>query len=214
MHDKMLDRALSSMAQKQSRNPDELVVVLDQCWEGTKERVESWANTNAATGDEWFGDVKIVDHTIKQGLAVAKNFGLEHVTGDYVTYCDADDEWLGCKLELQERFLLDNPDIDFCFTESWDRDVDGVVRPNCYPVGRFKTHEEIEWAIKHENVLCHGSAMIRTQALRDLGGYPTHVRCLGREDWALWDHAISKGYRFYKIPERLYIWSHGTSVDR
>lgn len=37
--------------------------------------------------------VKIVNHAVNQGVAAARNSGLEHATGDYVCYVDADD-WL------------------------------------------------------------------------------------------------------------------------
>lgn len=36
----------------------------------------------------------------------------------------------------------------------------------------------------------------------------------GWEDWKLWINAFGAGYKFAKIPERLYICSLGTSVPR
>ncbi len=207
-NDLMFERALESIA-RQSRRPDELVVVLDECWDSTISSLDMYLDT--------FDALAIVEKPKKEGLAAAKNFGLQHVTGDWVTYCDADDEWITSKLELQAAFVSrpqDNPAVDFLFTESWDRDAEGVIRPNCFYIGQYQTNEDIHAALPHENVLCHGSAMIRTEALRTLGGYFTSRDVLGREDWNLWLRAKVSGFRFYKIPERLYIWSHGTSVAR
>ena len=188
-----------------SRKPDEIIVVLDECWYGTEIMLGRYKK-----------QLKILKKPKKEGLAMAKNFGLRHCSGDWVTYCDADDWWFPSKLEIQYDFVRDhdNPKVDFLFTESWDQDEDLVIRPNCFYGGQYQTNEDIRTALPHENVLCHGSAMIRMDALRALDKYNTDSKCLGMEDWELWVRAANAGYRFYKIPERLYVWSIGTSVER
>lgn len=203
-NDRMLTRAATSIV-SQSRKPDEVVVVLDGCWSGTRDALSGI--------EDHIPEVKILEKPKKEGLAIAKNFGLEHVTGDYVTYCDADDEWFPCKLEVQLAHLNEVP-AHFQFTEAWDRCEDGNIRPNCFGVGQYRTHEEITMALPAENVLCHGSALILMDAMRALGGYPTGRQHIGREDWSLWQLAANRGFKFYKVPERLYVWSHGTSVER
>ena len=78
-------------------------------------------------------------------------------------------------------------------------------------VGQYETHEQIYNRIFQENVMTHGSMLIRKKALDELGGY-NDVR--GAEDWDLWKRAISAGYKFYQIQERLYMLTMGTSVAR
>ena len=56
--------------------------------------------------------------------------------------------------------------------------------------------------------------MINKNALLSLGGYSEGSHVLGCEDWDLWSRAIHEGYVFGKVPERLYIYSLGTSVER
>lgn len=204
-NDSMLSRAATSIV-SQSRKPDEVVVILDECWPGTREALSGI--------EDHIAEVKIIEKPKKEGLAVAKNFGLEHVTGEWVTYCDADDEWFPCKLEVQLDYLKEVQGTHFQFTESWDRCEDGNIRPNCFGVGQYRTHEQIALALPGENVLCHGSAMIFKPALDALGGYPVGPQHLGREDWSLWQLAANRGFKFFKVPERLYVWSHGTSVAR
>lgn len=50
-----------------------------------------------------------------QGPAAARNTALSYVTGDLVTFLDADDLWPGNRVRLQVDFMLENPDIGFAF---------------------------------------------------------------------------------------------------
>mgnify|MGYP001589020633 CR=1 FL=1 len=202
-HDVLLQRALESLT-RQTYSNFETVLVLDQCHEGTKWIAEAYANTL---------DIKIHERSHKQGLAKAKNFGLARCSGQWIAYLDADDEWMDCKLELQRNFLLENPGVDFCFTDCWDN-YKGTWYPNCFAVGQYETHEQIKSALPRENVVAHGSALIRKIAIDSLGGYHTDKSLLGHEDYDLWRRAIDAGFTFHKIPERLYIYGMNTGVIR
>jgi glycosyltransferase involved in cell wall biosynthesis len=204
-HDQMLDRALNSLA-AQTHDDFETIVVLDECWDFTKQVVQNYSAVL---------NLKIFERSHKQGLAAAKNFGLQKIDSDWVAYLDGDDTWMDCKLEVQRDYMLKRPEVDFCGTESWDRDGEtGVITPNCFEVGQYQTHLEISRRLPEENVMCHGSMMIRLDSLLDLGGYSTESRCLGWEDYDLWLRAVERNLVFAKVPERLYVWTAGTSVAR
>lgn len=202
-HDVLLQRALESLA-RQSYPNFETIVVMDECWEYTH---------GVAANYEEILNLKIFSRPHKQGLASAKNFGLEKCSGDWIAYLDADDQWMDCKLEFQRKWMLDHPDIDFCGTNTWDL-IDDLMVPNCFSVTQYVTHDEISRRLPQENVLCHGSMMIRHIALKSIGGYNEGRSMLGKEDWELWQRAMNAGFRFGKVPERLYIYSLGTSVPR
>jgi len=202
-HDMLLQRALESLV-RQSYASFETVVVLDECWEDTKGLVQSYASVL---------DIRIFEKPHKQGLAVAKNFGLQRCSGDWIAYLDADDQWMDCKLDVHRQWLIDHPEIDFCGTGAWDL-IDGAIVPNCFSVTQYITHDEIVARLPQENVLCHGSMMIRRISLQSVGNYSTERSCLGREDWELWKRAVAAGFRFGKMPERIYVYSLGTSVPR
>lgn len=108
---------------------------------------------------------------------------------------------------------------DVCFTQSWDS-YNGLWKPNCFLVGAYQGHESIKSRIFQENVLCHGSAMFSKELYDEVVGregyfYSEDRRYLGREDWELWQRLIMMyKARFYNIPERLYVYSMGTSVER
>lgn len=204
-YDQMLDRALNSLA-RQTFDDFETIVVMDECWGFTRAHVDAYCDVL---------NLSVFERPKKQGLAIAKNFGIEKCQGDWIAYLDADDTWMDSKMEVQRNYMLANPDIDFCGTESWDRNpVTDVLTPNCFAIGQYESHVEIARRLPKENVMCHGSMMIRRAALQDLHGYSTDKRVLGYEDWDLWMRAITNNYIFGKVPERLYVWSAGTSVAR
>lgn len=202
-HDMLLQRALESLV-RQTYPLFSTVIILDECHEDTAEIVRKYKDVL---------DIRFFERPKKQGLAMAKNFGISKCQTDWIAYLDADDEWMDCKLEVQRNFLLTMSHVDFCFTESWDK-LNDVLYPNCFTIGQYSTHAQISAAISRENVVCHGSALIEKSSLEKLGGYRTDRALLGREDWDLWQRAIANGFKFAKIPERLYIYSLGTSVAR
>jgi glycosyltransferase EpsE len=214
-NDFLLQEAVRSVLRSSVR-PDNLVIVYDACWEDTQKNLESIFDDTIHYWD--YVELRSthyipVSKPMKQGLAVAKNFGLKFCTSDIVTYCDADDTWINSKLELQKKFMEDSG-VDFCFTQSWDIRSDYALVPNCFPVCYANTHEKIASKIFTENCLCHGSMAAKRSVLEALGGYNTDRRFLGREDWELWQRAFQAGYKFFNIPERLYCYRLGTSVER
>jgi len=202
-HDMLLQRALESLT-RQTYCEFETVVVLDECWENTRALVDHYKDVL---------NLRVLERPRKQGLAAAKNYGISHCTTSWIAYLDADDQWMDCKLEIQRNCLLRNTKVDFCGTNAWDL-VDGVMHPNCFSVLQYSKHDEIVNRLSQENILCHGSMMIRRSALETLNMYRTDKALLGREDWDLWQRAAAAGFIFMKVPERLYIYSLGTSVPR
>jgi|GEM_PF-5048654 len=202
-HDQLFQKALESLV-RQTYEGFEVVVVLDECWDGTRSIVDSYREVL---------NIRFFERPNKQGLAAAKNFGLGKCNGDWIAYLDADDEYLDCKIGVQRQWMIEHSDVDFCATQAWDI-LDGYMVPNCFSTTEYITHEDITARLPEENVLCHGSMMIRKIALESLGGYSTDKLLLGREDWDLWGRAMNAGFRFGKVAERLYVYTLGTSVPR
>lgn len=203
-YDHLLKRAFLSMV-RQTRIPNELVIVLDSCWANTRNFIEEIIREECIRIP-----VKILDHE-KSGLAAAKNFGIKHCAGDYIAFCDADDFSHLSRLKIQEDYLVNCGCPDILATECWDVHQNGEITPNCFEVGQYRTHEQIVAALPYENVIGHGSVTIN-RSIFDRFQYPD-VR--GYEDYKLWQTLANHGqYKFYKVPERLYYWSHNTSVSR
>ena len=49
------------------------------------------------------------------GPASARNTGMQKAIGDWIAFLDSDDLWVPQKVELQKKFVKENPNIDFIF---------------------------------------------------------------------------------------------------
>jgi glycosyltransferase involved in cell wall biosynthesis len=203
LYDDLLIRALNSL-EKQTYKNFKTLIVLDECWQHTEEEI-LLRNYNL--------DIKIVKKENKNGLANAKNLGLSMVETDYVGFLDGDDLYEPTKLEKQVNFLK-NTDVDFLATQCWliyGIEKDQELFDSWYALGTNETHNEIKEQIFVQNVIPHGSVIVKMESLRKLNYY-RDVR--GKEDWDLWQRAITEGYIFHNIQERLYIHRIGTGQAR
>jgi glycosyltransferase involved in cell wall biosynthesis len=202
-HDLLLDRSIQSLV-NQTYNNFKTLIVLDQCWDKTKELIES-SNYNL--------DLTILIKNKKEGLSYAKNFGLQHINTEWVGFLDGDDLYLPTKIETQINHISNN-DVDFLGTHRFHigpHDDNKTHNGDFKDVNKYITHSEIKDYLPYENMLTHGSMIIRKKCLDELGGY-NNIR--GMEDWDLWKRGMDKGYKFYQIPERLYKYRENTSVPR
>jgi glycosyltransferase involved in cell wall biosynthesis len=199
LHDKLLIQALLSM-NKQTYNDFDVFIILDECWNNTENKINEY---------KYNFKFKIFKKDKKEGLAIAKNFGLKYIDADFVGYLDADDQYLPKKLEKQINFLNENK-VDFLGTLCWNN-INGSIVPSCFKEGQYVTNDDIKNIINKENVLTHGTMLIKRKCLDELNGY-NNIK--GKEDWDLWKRAINNNYIFHQLQERLYILTLGTSVAR
>jgi glycosyltransferase involved in cell wall biosynthesis len=201
-HDMLLNKSILSLVNQTYKN-FKTIIVLDECWSKTKEMIES---------SNYDLDLTILTRNKKEGLSYAKNFGLQYVETEWVGFLDADDLYLPTKLEQQVNYIKNN-EVDFLGTHCWNinGDDDENLFPSCFNDKNNITHLEISNKIFTENILTHGSMLIKKQSIIDLGGYRNII---GMEDWDLWKRAINGGYKFHQIPERLYVYRLNTSVAR
>ena len=199
-YDTLLIDAIKSLENQTYKNFDTLIV-LDECWNETENRIISEININ----------YRILKKPKKEGLSYAKNYGLSNISTELVCFLDGDDLYTNDKLEKQIDFIKNN-DVDFLGTHAWNRHYgsDKLIQ-SCFDSSTNITHEEIKNKIFSENILTHGSMMVKKKCLDSLGGY-NDVR--GMEDWDLWKRAINNNFIFHQLPNRLYIYTLNTSIER
>ena len=80
----------------------ELIVVNDASTDGTADILGTY---------ERAGSARVVTHERNRGLSAARNSGIRHARGTYVTFLDADDVWRAEKLAYQMSILEDAPGL-------------------------------------------------------------------------------------------------------
>jgi glycosyltransferase involved in cell wall biosynthesis len=92
----------------------EVIVVDDGSTDNTKEIVDRYVETRL---------IASLQKTIKyfyqenNGISSARNACLEHASGKYIAWVDADDYWLPGKLLAQVNYLEGHPDCEIVFTK-------------------------------------------------------------------------------------------------
>ena len=107
-----LDDFISSI-EKQTFPLDRVQVVMvdDGSVDGSIDVLRAWAERRP--------ELVTVVSQANAGQAVARNVGLEHATGEWVTFPDPDDAVSEEYLESVDRFLTEHADVDLVATNRW-----------------------------------------------------------------------------------------------
>jgi glycosyltransferase involved in cell wall biosynthesis len=133
-------------------------------------------------------------------IVVALNQCIEAASRTFLARMDADDIALPKRLEIQLDYLRQTPD---CVAVGSSVEV---VDPNGLPIRVWRyeeTHDEIDQANLELRVgprLSHPAVMMRTDVVKQLGGYREHYA--GVEDWDLWLRLAEAG-RLANLPDVL-----------
>ena len=130
------------------------------------------------------------------GVATARNRGISHATGEFITFLDADDMWTSDKLKLQLEALQKYPEAGVAY--SWTYFLHEKEHLSYADTSSFyEGNVYAELLIK--NFLHSGSnPLIRKQAINTIGLFETTlVPC---EDWDFYIR-LSSIYPFALIPK-------------
>lgn len=188
-----LYRALTSIYDKQTVKPDEIVVVFDgplttelhsilDAFRQGREDVVFYCPLNA-----------------NKGLGEALRIGTEHCTGDYIFRMDADDISHPQRFEKQILYMEANPQVDVVGTdiaEFYTSPNEENLRVRACPA----CHDEIVKMGKKRNPMNHVTVCIKRSALQKCGGYENLTLL---EDYYLWLKMISSGCVLGNINEAL-----------
>jgi glycosyltransferase involved in cell wall biosynthesis len=140
----------------------------------------------------------------RSGLVSALNTGLAAVRAPLVARMDADDECRPARLVLQKARLDADPATHVlgCRVGLGGARSEGL-RAYVDWQNALVDHEAIARDRFVESPLVHPSVMMRTEALRALGGWRDFR---GPEDYDLWLRGFDAGLRFAKLEETLLLW--------
>lgn len=149
----------------------------------------------------------IIHNKENVGLTHALNQGLAIATGEYIARMDDDDVSLPDRFATEVDFLETHPQISVVGSSIQIINKDGV---RLGTKSSFTDPDVIRFRLTVANQLAHPTVMIRTEALRSVGGYNESFRFA--QDLELWGRMSRAGYIFSNIARPLLQYrSHGTS---
>lgn len=116
------------------------------------------------------------------GAAIARNRGIAHSTGEYISFIDSDDLWTPDKLEFQFSALQKNPHAGLAY--SWTCNMTATA-DQFFPTPKFLYQGDVYPHLLVVNFLCCGSnCLIRRSAIEAVGEFDSTLKAA--EDWDYW----------------------------
>lgn len=164
----------------------ELIVVDDGSTDHSRAAVDGWMRDNP--------DVRatLVSLPANRGLPVARNLALAEAAGELCFVLDADNELVPSGLCRLVEALDADPEANFAYGVLQRFDSDG-------PVGLLGFLPWLPERLRYGNYI-DAMALVRTSALRRLGGFTTDRRLHGWEDYDLWCRLAEEGSRAAHVP--------------
>jgi glycosyl transferase family 2/sulfotransferase family protein len=178
-HGEFLVEAVAS-AERSIPEPYELIVVDD----GSRQprTLEVFAALEAAG--------YFVVHQENQGLAAARNRGIELATGSYILPLDSDNRLLPGFPEAAMRVLDEDPRVGVVYGDRRELGLrSGAVQVPEFDLDTLLTGNFID-----------ACAMIRKRVWSECGGFDSAMPHQGWEDWNFWISAAGRGWRFHHLP--------------
>jgi glycosyltransferase involved in cell wall biosynthesis len=182
---KTIERAFKSVL-AQSMLPVEIILIDDASVDGTVDVLKKLSADSA---------VKVVVLSLDKngGAANARNAGWERATQPYIAFLDSDDAWHPLKLEVQYRYMQDNPQI--ALSGHGHRLLPAAVGLPAWPILASQATEIGKWTMVLSNQFVTPSVMIRRDVTSRFVRDQRHM-----EDHMLWLDVICSGAKGAKIP--------------
>jgi GT2 family glycosyltransferase len=195
-HGHLLGSMLDSVDRSRFRD-FEVVIVDDGSTDGSGEAARLWMEAHEKI------PALLVRHTVNGGLGAARNTALAFARGRYCLVLDADNEIYPRCLEELVQALDSDADATFAYPilETFG-DIEHYIARS---LSAYALVSHLGWEPRRFRVgnYIDALSLIRTQQLRELGGYTTDRRCHGWEDYDLWCAVAERGWRGRQVPQML-----------
>jgi len=179
-----IDNSIKSVINQTYKNW-ELLIIDDCSTDGSSEIAYEYSCI--------YENIKYYKHEKNEGVAVARNTGIENAEGKYIAFLDSDDFWDFEKLEKQIKFMEDN-NYYFTYTsyEMVDKKGDQLHKV-------IKPPKKLDYRklLKGNNIGCF-TVVINKEEI-DFISMPK----IKHEDYAAWLKILKTGYIAYGLNEKL-----------
>ena len=180
----------------------EFIIVEDASTDNSKDVIASFHDER----------IHVIHLEQNEHICLALNAGLQQARGKYVARIDSDDCWLPNKLQKQIDYMEAHPTCGATFT--WVNVIDEDNRQltaaesdfvNLFHVQNRTREEWINHFFHKGSCLCHPSAVMRTDVVREIGGYRNVLVQI--QDFDMWMR-IAKLYDIHILTEPLMNYRH------
>jgi glycosyltransferase involved in cell wall biosynthesis len=130
------------------------------------------------------------------GLSMARNRGISHAVGEYLSFIDADDLWTDDKLELQLEALKRFPSSGIAY--SWTICVDNGGKLFHSGVGASFEGNVYPHLLVSNFIASGSNVLIRALAIKSVGEFDINLKSC--EDWDYWLR-VARGWNFVVVPK-------------
>ena len=197
-----LEQALSSIWNKQTLKPNQIVLVKDGPLTISLDKViKQWE-------DKLGSILTVLPLKENLGLANALNEGIKHCKYELIARMDTDDIAVNDRFEKQVNFMSEHPNIAVSsgLIEEWSQDYSYEISERKLPL----FHDNIVKFAKSRSPVSHPAVIFRKSAVLAAGGYPL----IYPEDYPLWGTMLQNGYKFANLPDLLVKMRVGDAINQ
>ncbi len=182
--EKYLREAIESIL-TQTFTDFEFLIVNDSSTDGSSEIIRSYQDER----------IRVINNEQNIGLTKSLNKAVRQARGQYIARQDADDISLTNRLEEQIKYFDQHPEVALLGTSIYRINSNGKI------LGKTLAIANPGKSLFKQNQFNHGSTMLRSGVVRELGGYNELFKyCQDYEFWL----RIAKYYEVRNLPQLLY----------
>lgn len=144
--------------------------------------------------------IKVIGYSRNKGLAYALNKCIDNAKGKYIARQDDDDISDPKRLEMELKFITENPQYDIVGTNAKVYNDTGVWGK--YSVPEIPKKKDFLW----NNPFIHPTVLMTKESLVSVGGYRVTKETRRCEDYDLFMRMYIKGYSGFNLQNLLYMY--------